>query len=111
MSVAFDYSSVLSNELSNGHKYLVIEQIGNDLDVLADQKEMWTEIIRRINKISKSEHVFKDEYDKFKLGNITCDDARDDFSEIPIDELLKFVFVTISCRLVIGKDGELILET
>ena len=54
-------------ELSNGRKYLVIEQIGNDLDVLADHKEMWTEIIRRINRISKSEHVFKDEYRKFKL--------------------------------------------
>ena len=98
-------------ELNNGCKYLVIEQIGNNIDVLADHKEMWTEIIRRINKISKSEHVFKDEYHKFKLGSITCDDGGDDFSEIPVDELLKFAFVTISCRLVIEKDGELILET
>ena len=49
-------------EINNGRKYLVIEQIGKNLDILADHKEMWTEIIRRINKISKSEHVFKDEY-------------------------------------------------
>ena len=98
-------------ELNNGRKYLLIEQIGNNLDVLADPKEMWTEIIRRINKISKSEHVFKDEYHKFKLGSVTCDDVTDNFSEIPVDELLKFAFVTISCRLVIEKGAELILET
>ena len=98
-------------ELNNGRKYLVIEQIGNNLDVLADPKEMWTEIIRRINKTSKSEHVFKDEYHKFKLGSVTCDDVTGNFSEIPVDELLKFAFVTISCRLVIEKGAELILET
>ena len=45
------------------------------------------------------------------MSNITCDDAADDFSEIPVDELLKFAFVTIPCRLVIEKDGELNLET
>ena len=45
------------------------------------------------------------------VGSITCDDARDDFSDIPVDELLKFAFVTISCWLVIEKDRELILQT
>ena len=72
---------------------------------------MWSEIIKRINKISNSEHVFKDEHHKFKLGSIGCDDEKDNFSGIPVNELLKFAFVTISCRLVIEKDGELILES
>ena len=48
-------------EQNNGRKYLVIEKIGNILKVLEHNKELWSEIIKRINKISTSVHVFKDE--------------------------------------------------
>ena len=96
---------------SDRGKYLIATQIGNNLDVLQSHKRVWGLIIDRINKMSGSEYVFKDECHKFKLSSIKCCEDVDDFDEMPVGVLLKFSFVVVSCRLVIEKDGELILET
>ena len=45
-------------EKVNGCKYLVIERIGNNFDVLGDYKKVWSKILDKINQIAKTEYVF-----------------------------------------------------
>ena len=98
-------------EENNGRNYLVITEIENNSDVLKDYKNVWDQILNKINKINKSASVFNEDYHKFKLSSIKCSDCKDDFSEMPVDKLLKLSFVVVSCRLVIEKDNQLFLET
>ena len=98
-------------EETNERNYLVITQIENNSDVLKDYKNVWDQILNKINKINNSAYVFNEDYRKFKLSSIKCSDCKDDFSEMSVDKLLKLSFVVVSCRLVIEKDNQLFLET
>ena len=91
-------------EKNNGQKFLIINQIGNNLDVLKDHKEVWDQILKIINKINHSAYVFKEDYHKFKLSSVKCSDDEGDFNEMPVGKFLKFSFVVVSSRLVIEKD-------
>ena len=96
----------------NRRKYLaIVQNIGNNFEVLADHKKVWDQILKCINKINNSAHVFKNDYHKFKLSSIKCCDVEEEFSEMPVDKLLKLSFAVVSCRLVIEKDNQLCLES
>ena len=72
---------------------------------------MWDQILKLINEINNSAYVFKNDYHKFKLSSIKFCDVEEEFSEMPVDKLLKLSFVVVSCRLVIEKDNQLFLES
>ena len=84
-------------------KYLVIDSIKNNSNVLKDYKTVWDRILNKINGINNSAYVFDGDYYKFKLSSIKCSDCEDDFGDLPVDKLLDFSYVVVSCRLVIEK--------
>ena len=98
-----------STEERKGYKYLIIAppiEINNE--VLADYKKIWDEILKNINKINNSAYVFKEDYHKIRVGNVKCEDEKDEIN-LPLNKLIKFNSVAISNRLIIEKDNELCL--
>ena len=93
------------------HKYLVIDSIENNCDVLKNYKTVWDRILNKVKTINNSAYVFDEDYYKFKLSSIKCSDCEDDFGDIPVDKLLDFSYVVVTCRLVIEKDDKLVLES
>ena len=54
---------------TDGRKYLVIDSIENNSDVLK-YKTVWNRILNKINGINNSAYVFDEDYCKFKLSSI-----------------------------------------
>ena len=79
-------------------------------DVLSEYKKMWGEILEQVRKIKDCAYIFEKDYYKNKVGNVKCDDDKDNV-DLPLDKLIKFNAVTISNRLLIEKDNRLFLES
>ena len=63
----------------------------------------------QVRKINDCAYIFEKDYYKIKAGSVKCDDDKDHI-DLPLAKLIKFNAVTISKRLLIGKDNRLFLE-
>ena len=97
-------------EEHEGRKYLNIALTGMNNDVLSEYEKMWDEILEQVRKISDCVYISEKDYYKIKVGNVKCDDDKDNI-DLPLDKLIKFNAVTVSNRLLIEKDNRLYLES
>ena len=98
-----------SIEEQKGYKYLIAAPIEINDEVLTDYKKICNEILKNINKINNSAYVFKEDYDKIRVGSVKCEDEKDEIN-LPLNKLIKFNALAISNRLIIEKVNELFLE-
>ena len=91
-------------EIINDKRILKIVKINLNDNLLNDYKKVLNSIIKNINEFYDSEYVFND--NDFK---IIIDDTNDHLV-IPIDCLLKFDMVVVSCRLATEKNDTLNIE-
>ena len=95
-------------EEHEGRKYLNIGLTGMNNDVLSEYEKMWDGILEQVRKISDRAYIFEKDYYKIKVGNVKCDEDKDNI-DLPHDKLIKFNAATISNRLLIEKDNRLLL--
>ena len=91
-------------EIINDKRILKTFKINLNDNFLNDYKKVLNSIINNINELYDSEYVFNDNYSK-----IIIDDTNDHLI-IPIDCLLKFDMVVVSCRLATEKNDTLNIE-
>ena len=93
-------------EIVNNIKILNIAKINLNDSFLIDHKKILGHIIfNSINSINGSKYVLNDNHLKIIVDTIKCENDTNDKSLIPINCLLKFNMIIISCRLAIEKDG------
>ena len=95
-------------EEREGRKYLNFAPAQVNEDVLNDYECMWHGIMERVEKVDGCD-VNKCDWDycKTKVGNIRCEDDDDgNENDLPLDKLIKFNAMTISCRLLVKKSNK-----
>ena len=86
-------------EEKNENKYLVLDEIDENKEVLNKYEEVWEGIKKEIETINGGEKI---EYGKdFKKIKFNSDD------DLPLNKLLKFHLMTIIIRCVFSEDGKL----
>ena len=87
-------------EIVNNVRILNIAKINLNDSSLIDYKKVLNDIIfNSINSINGSKYVLNDNYLKIIVDTIKCEDDANNKLVIPINCLLKFNMVIISCRL------------
>ena len=86
-------------EEKNENKYLVLDDVDENKEVLKKYEEVWEGIKKEIETINGGEKI---EYGKdFKKIKFNSDD------DLPLNKLLKFHLMTIIIRCVFSEDGKL----
>ena len=97
-------------EIVNDTRILKIVKINLNDNFLIDYKKVLNNIINNINEFYDSKYVLNDGYLKIIIDTVKCEDDTDDNLIIPMECLLKFDMVVVSCRLATEKNDTLNIE-
>ena len=97
-------------EIVNDTRILKIVKINLNDNFLIYYKKVLNNIINNINEFYDSKYVLNDGYLKIIIDTVKCEDDTDDNLIIPMECLLKFDMVVVSCRLATEKNDTLNIE-